>query len=837
MNRQAFKILLIVLLINSTITTAQNRREIKEMFIEAESWMLFEEFQDALSIYLNLLEQYPDNYNYKYRVGVCYLNVPGEKEKALPYLEDAVKHINPTYKEGRFSETEAPYDALFYLGTAYRISNQLDKAIDTYRLFYEGMDYKIYDSTVVKSQIEACQNAKILMNRPLYLKLENQGEYINDQRSDVNPVVSADEKTIVFTRELPFYEGIFYSRKSDASWSPVIQIQPELLIDDGYTSSLSPDGNELYIYKDDGYDGNIYVSNFANGRWSPAVKLNENINTKYWESHACVSSDGTKLYFTSNRKGTYGGLDIYVSQKDSLGEWGPAVNLGPAINTPFNEETPFLDSTGKVLFFSSRGHFSMGGHDIFYSTKLDNNKWSTPVNMGYPLNTTDDDLFYSPVGEGYLAYLSKFDSDGYGKKDIFRVEVFSDKNPREFSVRGIVRLKDLLSQYEDSVKVSALVKPELDTLVTVYSNPQTGKYEFEVPHGDYKLVYESEGSRKIEKDVNLALTHPGDSVTLPSEELVKADYAAEIFIPVRMDSIIYSPGDTARIELEIEPRSTLIIEHWQNDKLVKTGEYFINDPNFVYETEVLTGDNSLKFTIKDRFNNISIEEYNFLAGEPTRIEPEISEPVVAELSPQEPVTQQKTLDSLEALHVREAEHIDRMGQVINEVSSTNGSKLIKEAIQKTNERQIKNAGEWLEALYSVAMEDGAEKELLVSLIAAMSADPGDSAEEYIKGISEFAGPNLKRALENLEPGILQDKNPEEIIEYLLSNSDRLGYNEEELFSAFSKMISTSEKTAEEIVAYMQIKEAGKIWWLWISLGGVALAIIIFGVSRRKKKDD
>ncbi len=841
MNRQAFKLLVIILLLNSTIATGQSRREARDMFYEAESWLLFEEYEDALPLFINLLDLYPENYNYKYRIGICYLNIPGVKDKALPYLEDAVKYINPNYKKGRFSETEAPYDALFYLGTAYRISNQLDEAIETYLSFYQGMDLKVYDSTVVKQHIKACQNAKSLMLTPLYIKLENQGEYINNNRSDVSPVVSADEKTMVYTRELPFYEGIFYSSKSGASWSPAVQIQPELLIDDGYTSSLSQDGTELYIYRDDGYDGNIYVSNLSNGRWSPAVKLNENINTKYWESHACVSSDGTKLYFTSNRKGTYGGLDIYVSEKDSLGDWGPAFNLGPIINTPFNEETPFLDSTGKVLFFSSRGHFNMGGHDIFYSTKLDNNKWSTPVNMGYPLNTTDDDLFYSPVGDGYLAYLSKFDTDGYGMEDIYRVEVFSDRNPRKFLVRGIVRLKDLLSQYEDSVKVSALMKPELDTLVTVYSNPQTGKYEIKVPHGDYRLVYESEGSRRVEKDINLAITHPGDSITLSTEELVKADYSADIYFPGRLDSVSYMPGDKARIELEIEPRSSLIVEHWLNDKLVDTDEYLINDPSFVYVTDALIGDNKVVFKLQDRFNNISAKEYKFQVSEPGKTvtgipEPVIGEAVVAEPLPQELIAQQKTLDSLQKIQDRDKEYIDRMGQVINEVSTTNGSELIRDAIEKANNKQIKNAGEWLEALYSVATEDGAEKELLAKLIAAMSADPGDGPQDYINRIDEFAGPNLRKVLETIDPGTLKDKSPEGIIEYLLSNAGKLGYSKEEVFAAFSRLINASEKTAEEILTYLKIREGAKLWWLWLILAGIPIALVIWGVRRRKKKN-
>ncbi|MDZ7738632.1 MAG: tetratricopeptide repeat protein [Bacteroidales bacterium] len=272
MNRQAIKLLLIALIFNSAISSAQSRREIKDKFFEAESWMLFEEYQDALPLYLELLELYPENYNYRYRIGVCYLNIPGQKEKALPYLQEAVKHIDLKYREGKFRETNAPYDALFYLGAAYRITNQLDRAIETYRSFYNGMDHKTYDSTIVKLQIQACFNARNLMKTPLYLKHENMGEYINDTRSDVNPVVSADEKTMVFTRELAFYEGIFYSKKVDGLWSPPIQIQAELLIDDGYSTSLSPDGNELYIYRDDGYDGNIYVSNYENGRWSPAQK-------------------------------------------------------------------------------------------------------------------------------------------------------------------------------------------------------------------------------------------------------------------------------------------------------------------------------------------------------------------------------------------------------------------------------------------------------------------------------------------------------------------------------------------------------------------------------------
>lgn len=833
MNRQALKLILFALLINFSAVNAQTKREIKDRFYEAESWMLFEDYKEALPIYQELLEMFPDNYNYRYRIGVCYINTPGEKEKSLDFLQEAVLNINPKYKEGKYKEIGAPYDALFYLGTAYRISNQLDKAIETYENFFEGMDHSLYDSTIIKLQIEACHNAKYLKDVALFLKLTNQGEYINDRFFDINPVVSEDENTIVFSRELQFQTGIFYSKKVNGEWGPAIQIQDQLLVDDGFPTYLSYDGNSLYLYRDENYDGAIYFSNYDNGRWNPAVKLNDFINTKYWESHACVSRDGNTLYFTSNRKDTYGGLDIYVSERDSLGEWGSARNLGPTINTPFNEETPFLDRTDKVLYFSSRGHFNMGGHDIFYSTKL-NNEWSAPVNMGYPVNTTDDDIFFSIVGDGHFAYVSQFDPDGYGGKDIFRVEVFSDDHPRKFFVRGIVKLKDLMEQFSDSVKISALNRSNLDTLIVVYSDPHTGEYEFEIPQGEFSVVYESDGSEKIATDLDLELTHPDDMILVPDRELSKTDFIADILLTEKLDSITFNQGDSALLEFQIEPHSILVVEHWQGDSLIKTEEFYINDPLFSYKAETLVGENNLVFTIKDRFNNTSIKNVHISVAEPIVEEPEIIEAITTP-DPAILIAQQRSLDSLKAIQDKEAETIVKMDQLISEVTDSDEASKLREAIEKTNEKKIQNAGEWLESLYSVAIEDGAEKELLTALIAAMTAGIDDSAEEYLKKLSEFAGENLLNAIKNIDLSQLDSTDPEDIINYLLSNASKLGYTKDEVFEAFAKLIKDSEKSAQDIVNYIDRKDGRSLWGLWILLGGVIIAFIIFGIKRRKSK--
>jgi tetratricopeptide (TPR) repeat protein len=423
MNRLRISVLLLITIFGPVLT-AQKKESSRTNFHDAESWIVYEEYKDALPIYIQLLKSFPENANIKYRIGECYLNLPGEKYKAIPYLEDAVKNIDPSYKEGRFSETGAPTEALYFLANAYRINNQLGKALETYETFRKNLNPSVYDTSTVSFQITTCKNAIDLMNKPLKIKMTNLGSSINGKTSEYNPVISDAEDEIVFSRSTAFYDALLYSVKINGIWSDPLNLNEMLKTDrDIYPSSLSPDGKVLYLYSTADYDGILYTSSLVNGRWQPIVRMNDNINTKYWESHVTVSHDNKKLYFTSNRKGSLGGLDIYVSQKDSTGSWGPAVNLGPVINTKFNEDTPFLSEDDKTLFFSSGGHYNMGGYDIFYSKLLDNGQWSEPVNLGFPVNTTDDDVFFRPVKNGLKGYISRDLSSGMGGQDIYYIEL------------------------------------------------------------------------------------------------------------------------------------------------------------------------------------------------------------------------------------------------------------------------------------------------------------------------------------------------------------------------------------------------------------------------------
>jgi hypothetical protein len=429
--RRAKYIFCMFLMVHAISLAGQSRSDLRSMFVSAEGDILFEDYAEALPKYLSLLQMIPDNYNLCYRVGQCYLNTPGEKDKAITWLETAVKNIDTGYRAGRLSEKEAPHDALYHLANAYRIANNFDKALETYELFLQDVDTEKYDTTLVRFQMQSCHNARKMMLNPSDVDQSNLGAPVNDRYSEFNPVVSADEKTLIFTRELPFYDAIFWSRKENGSWTEPVNMTPQLGVDqDYYTSSLSPDGMTLLMYRVDTYDGNIYMSRLQGDTWSKVEKLNGHINTKFWESHATMSIDGRKIYFTSNRRESLGGLDIFVSARDSSGNWGPAENLGPEINTLYNEETPFLANSDSTLFFSSRGHHNIGGYDIFRSDLGADGRWSTPVNAGYPLNTTDDDLFFTPLGKGNRGYFSKFTGDGEGRMDIYSCDIYSEQNPR-----------------------------------------------------------------------------------------------------------------------------------------------------------------------------------------------------------------------------------------------------------------------------------------------------------------------------------------------------------------------------------------------------------------------
>ncbi len=730
-------------------TYSQARIENRNNFYEAESWILFESYKDALPIYTQLLKSYPTNNNFKYRIGQCYLNISGEKDKAISFLEDAVKNINPEYKEGNFKEKGAPFDALYYLANAYRINNQLDKALETYEMFKQNLDSKVYDTAVVELQIQSCLNAKELMSRPLYVKMDNLGELINESNAEFNPVVSDNNDVLVYSKSEAFYDAILYSTKQDGKWSGPLNMNEILQVDrDYFPTSISKDGNTLYLYSSLDYDGIIYTSTFANGRWNPIVKLNDNINTKFWESHATVSHDDRKLYFTSNRKGSIGGLDIYVSKRDTSGDWGTPLNLGPVINTIYNEESPFLSKDDKTLFFSSRGHFNMGGYDVFYSTVLDNGEWSVPLNMGYPINSTDDDVFFKPSGEGYEAYYAVDRPQGFGKEDIYHVEIFSDQHPRKYTVKGFARIADLLSNYKDSVRISAIKVSDPNQVIVVYSNPTTGEYEFQLPQGNYKVTFEGEGAKRIERDLNLPIDLKNDSITIDNTVLPRTDFTADLRVE-SSSKVTVAKGNSVTIPLKVEPGSLLKIEHWVGDSLISTENYVVNDSVFYYNVVPREGNNRIVFTLTDKFNNVTSTDI-FI----TREKDYVRQPVV-----QRPeythIISGKQVKALKSLLAKNAD-----GELAEMINNT-----------KTDKLQFGKTDDLIAYLKEEAIKKGLNPEEVDKLALEVALNENILTQAAVDLMAKYATGELKTILEGIDINELGLKSWTDLQEYIASKSE------------------------------------------------------------------
>jgi hypothetical protein len=568
---------LVALVIIPITVSAQSSSEMKKIFEKAESYYLYEEYDLANQLYLII--DSTGNGNIKYKIGNCYLNIPGEKEKSIPYLESAVKSASYESKTESFKEKRAPLDSYFSLSKAYLINNQLDKALSTLQTFNKlaretsskgGMKNLEY----IEQQIQACKNAIDYKNNPVVFSKKAMGSDFSQGSINDNPAVSFDGNTIVYTERRGSVNAIFFSKKERGKWQTPIEITAQLNAgEDCSSSSLNNDGTELFLYKTDNYDGAIYSSKYVDGAWTPIKKLNKNINTKFYESHASISADSKRLYFSSNRDGGQGNLDIYVSEKDEYGDWGPAVNLGAAINTPFNEDTPFITQNDSVLYFSSEGHSSMGGFDNFKSQKI-GSAWKTPTNLGYPINTTDDDKFFQPLNNGRNAYYSM--TTDYKKKDIFYLGLGNTDVNQSFEIKGKFSLRDTIVTFDKNYSIDLLNKTTGDTLDVGFPNKYTGLYNFIVAPGEFRIYYKGYGYKTQKIDTAILQDNPNLFISI--DVSLERDTAVKKIIP---QPVVYDKINLALIPtIASVDTSTLI----RNLNVSDVSDVNVKDADVLYYT-------------------------------------------------------------------------------------------------------------------------------------------------------------------------------------------------------------------------------------------------------------
>lgn len=403
----------------------QGKNTFKQTFIDAEYAFITEEYEEALNDYQELLKMDPENANLQFLTGACYLSLYGEKQKAIPFLEKAIQSMTTGYREGSYKERNAPRESFFALARAYHIQHKFDLAIEHYQK-YRNIMFKKHFAEVeyVNKQIKSCELAMSMIQQPLDIQFFGLGDQVNQFPSNYNPVLSMDDSTLIFMADVPAKRTILIIHRTREGWTDPRSITDEIGSEgDCWPTCLSFDGKELFLVKRNYEEADIYVS-YKNGeRWTRMVRLNDQINTDYYETHAFITNNGKSLYFTSDRPGGQGAMDIWVSETTTQGDWGPARNLGPKINSHYNEETPFLTENSEKLYFSSQGHATMGGYDIFVAEKVPSlqlgsdgvlsenasdeqfsDRWSFPQNVGYPISTADDDLFYVPRRNGQRGY-------------------------------------------------------------------------------------------------------------------------------------------------------------------------------------------------------------------------------------------------------------------------------------------------------------------------------------------------------------------------------------------------------------------------------------------------
>ena len=556
-------------------THSQVPAEIKEIFTQAESYFIYEEYELANQLYL-LIES-PDNLNIKYKIGTCYLNIPGEKEKSITYLEDAIKGVSFDSKTISYKELKSPIEVYFSLAKAYMINDNYEKSLSILQDFNritkdKGAASGMENIDFIDQQILACKNAMSFKQVPVLFGKELLGAEFSMGSINENPAVSYDGNSIVYTERRGIENALFFSRKTGGRWETPAEITLDLNAGKDCSScALNADGTELLLYKTDDYDGAIYSSKFVDGKWTPIKKLNKNINTKYYESHASFSADGKKLYFSSNREGGFGNLDIYVSELDGSGNWGQAVNLGPEINTPFNEDIPFITDNGSTLYFCSEGHNSMGGYDNFKS-QLTSAGWRAPSNLGYPVNSADDDKFFQPFKNGVNAFYSM--TTGYKKKEIFFLDMTEREKERPYLISGIIAMADTVADLS-KVAVKVIDRVSGDTLYRCNPETGTGNYGVNVAPGLFKIMYSSTGFLNQAVDTMIVQNYPDPELKI-NITLLK-----DTVKQMEPEPLVYEKIDLQNIPQVASVDTSLLI---RNMKVNDESDKKISDSEVLYYT-------------------------------------------------------------------------------------------------------------------------------------------------------------------------------------------------------------------------------------------------------------
>ncbi len=503
----------------------------------------YQHFKSAQSAMLEANRFNPKNAKLNYSLGFLSLMLEPSEKNAVQFMETALSlGIEP---EG---------DMWFWIGWAFHLSQRWDEAIKYYNNYVNAIQMKPNKQLAAavedaRKKVNECENGKELSQNPQRVFVDNLGPNINTSFPEYGPSITADEETIFFTSRRPssagskkdesdngYFEDVFSAGKMNGKWQLAKPISKNVNTEfHDAVSGLSPDGSKLFVFRSSYEDGgDLYQSTLFGLDWEEPTRLNKNINTKYHESSVSLSYDGRRLYFVSNRDNGIGDRDIYYCEIAVNGDWGLPKNIGTEINTKYGEEAVFMHPDGVTMYFSSKGHNSMGGYDIFKST-LENGKWQKPVNLGFPINGPDDDVFFVVSGSGNRAYFAGTKPGGYGDYDLYKITFLGpEKQPLlnsqdqllamvaqpvnnlktetaiELKSAKLTILKGLINDEKSEKPLSAEIElidnTKNELLATFQSNAATGKYLVTLPSGkNYGIAVKSKGYLFHSENIDLPM--------------------------------------------------------------------------------------------------------------------------------------------------------------------------------------------------------------------------------------------------------------------------------------------------------------------------------------------
>lgn len=521
--RNIFTIILSIIILTSVSYAQKSSKAEKKLYRQANKQLANENYKEAQATYIKLTEMNATNEVYHFEGGLSYYFSDFERAKGIPFFEAALKNS---------TEDTIP-ELYYYLGRSYHINGEYEKSKDAFNKFKPFIETSTKSGQQLMKKAEYFVNVNergsdFLANKNENTVVNNLGNKINSSFGEYAPVLKQNDNVLLFTSRRPSsnskkldkdllpYENVYLSKKNDGEWTiltdnaEIEKFIPKNLNTKKHEAGViySSDGKTLYTYKND----LIWKSILEDGAWSKLVELDKNINTsKYNIPSVSISKDGNVLYFVSNRKNGLGGKDIYISLKNSEGNWGNAELMSEAINTQLDEDSPFISEDGKTLYFSSKGHDGIGGYDIYRSRFIDSN-WTKAENMGIPVNSSSDDIYFIIDNIENNGFVASARDGGIGGMDIYEVCMNCPKTITN-TINGLLVDKDDKSINDGEIIIKDVSS---DNPIGTYqtkdgkfsmTTEKTGEQELmvEAPKYEKQIVYLDLPKVSSETDVKIIL--------------------------------------------------------------------------------------------------------------------------------------------------------------------------------------------------------------------------------------------------------------------------------------------------------------------------------------------